>query len=40
MTERQPLGECDGCGADLYDGEPHDCPVLGTIVRADREETP
>lgn len=28
------LGECDGCGADLFDGLEHDCPVLGTVVVA------
>lgn len=39
-TEAQaaPLGECDGCGEDLFDGIPHDCPVLGTRVLATTEE--
>lgn len=26
------MGECDGCGADVIEGKPHDCPVLGTTV--------
>jgi hypothetical protein len=30
-----PLGECDACGADLYDGVDHECPVTGSIVRVD-----
>jgi hypothetical protein len=27
-----PLDECDACGADLYLGVVHDCPVLGAEV--------
>src|SRR6476659_4479684 len=30
------VAECDGCGADVVQGEPHDCPVLGTIVTVER----
>jgi uncharacterized protein (DUF983 family) len=39
MTD-EPMGTCDGCGEELYLDDPHDCPVLGTIVIAtEREES-
>lgn len=28
--------ECDACGADVVEGTPHDCPVLGTEVSIER----
>lgn len=33
----EPLDECGGCGADLFDGVKHFCPVLGTWVLATTE---
>jgi hypothetical protein len=30
------VAECDGCGDDVIEGEPHDCPVLGTMVTVGR----
>ena len=33
--EREWDMSCDGCGDILEPGEDHDCPVLGTVVRAD-----
>ena len=28
----QPLDECEACGADLFLGVPHECPVGGNTV--------
>lgn len=36
MTE--PLAECDQCGADLFDGIPHECPVGGNTVVATQDD--
>jgi len=35
----EPLGTCDGCGDELYDGEEHECPVLGVIVTATKNDS-
>jgi predicted RNA-binding Zn-ribbon protein involved in translation (DUF1610 family) len=38
----EPIDECDACGADLFDGVPHECPVGGNVVtvRAIDDEAP
>lgn len=30
------VDECDGCGDDVVEGVPHECPVLGTTVTVSR----
>ena len=31
-VNEEPVDECDNCGADLYFGVVHDCPVTGSPV--------
>lgn len=35
QDQDEPIDECDACGADLFFGEIHDCPVLGTCVKVE-----